>query len=89
MYTLLILKLKIMINVGRFTRFTKIHKMMNNAFASSFGNYIKWLNKWYTMYVKTFNFLYKLMFLTKNGWTENNWNSFAAASLEKQAPIYW
>ena len=88
MYTWLFLKLKIMTNVGRFTRFTKIHKM-KNAFASSFGNYIEWLNKWYTMHLKTFNFLYKLMLLTKNGWIENNWNSFAAASLEKQAPIYW
>ena len=71
--------LKIMTNVGkRFTRVINIHKMCN-AFASSFGRYIKWLNEWYTMH--------KSMFLRKNDRIEKNWNSFAAASSEKQAPL--
>ena len=38
------------------------------------------------MYVKNFNFLFKSIFLRKNGRIEKNWNSFAAAFLEKQAP---
>ena len=77
-----------MTNVGkRFTRFTNIYKM-RNACASSFGRYIKWLNQWYTMHVKNFNFLLKS--IRKNGWIKKNWNSFAAAPSEKQAPSpYW
>ena len=76
-----------MTNVGkRLTRFTNIYKM-SNACASSFGRYIKWLNEWYTMYVKNFNFLFKSMFLRKTGQTETNWKSFAAAPPEKQAPL--
>ena len=47
------------------------------------------INEWYTMYVKNFNFLFKSMFLRKNGRIEKNWNSFAAATPEKQAPPYW
>ena len=43
----------------------------------------------YTMYVKNFNCLFKSMFLRKNGRTEKNWNSFAAAPSEKQALRYW
>ena len=39
------------------------------------------------MYVKNFNFLFKSMFLRKNGRIEKNWNSFAAAPPEKQAPL--
>ena len=63
---------------------------MSNVSVSSFGKYIKWLNEWYTMYVKNFNFLFKLMFLRKTGRIEKNWNSFAAAPPEKQAfPPYW
>ena len=38
------------------------------------------------MYVKNFNFLFKSMFLRKIGQIEKNWNSFAAAPPEKQAP---
>ena len=72
----------------RYTRFINIHKM-SNACVSSFCRYIKWLNEWYTMYVKNSNFLFKSMFLRKNGRTEKNWNSFAAAPSEKQAPPYW
>ena len=76
-----------MANVGkRFTRFTNIHKM-SNACACSFGRYIKWLNEWYTMYEKNFNFLFKSMFLRKNGRIEKNWNSFAKALPEKQATL--
>ena len=55
----------------RFTRFTNIHKM-SNACASSFGRYIKLLNEWYTIYVTNFNFLFKSMFLRRNGRIEKN-----------------
>ena len=76
-----------MTNVGkRFARYTNIHKM-SNACASSFVRYIKWLNEWYRMYVKNFNFLFKSKFLRKNSRIEKNWNSFAAATPEKQAPL--
>ena len=76
-----------MTNAGkRFTRFTNIHKT-SNACGSSFGRYIKWLNERSTMYVKNFNFLFKLMFLRKNGRIEKNRNSFAAATAEKQTPL--
>ena len=71
-------------NFGKwFRRFTNIYKM-SNAYASSFGRYIKWLNKWYTIYEKNVNFLFKLTFLRKSGRIEKNWNSFAEASPEKQ-----
>ena len=39
------------------------------------------------MYVKNFNFLFKLMFLKKNDRIEKNWNSFASVPLQKQAPL--
>ena len=39
------------------------------------------------MHVKNFNFLFKSMFLRKNCQIEKNWNSFAAAPLEKQSPL--
>ena len=70
--------------VNDLQRFTDIHNM-SNACASSFGRYIKWLNELYTMYEKNFDFLFKSMFLRKNGRIERNWNSFAEAPLEKQA----
>ena len=57
------------------------------AYKSSFGRYIKWLTQWYTMYVKSFYFLFKLMFLRKNCRIEKNWNSFAAAPQEKKNKI--
>ena len=38
------------------------------------------------MYVKNFGFLFQSMFLRKNGRIEN-WNSFAGAPPEKQAPL--
>ena len=57
------------------------------AYKSSFGRYIKWLTQWYTMYVKSFYFLFKLMFLRKNCRIEKNWNSFAAAPQEKKKKI--
>ena len=62
---------------------------MSNACASSFGWYIKWLNEWHAMYVKTFNFLLKSMFLRKTGRIEKNWNLFAAAPPRKTSPPYW
>ena len=39
------------------------------------------------MYEKNFNFLFKSMFLRKNGRIEKNWNSFAKALPEKQATL--
>ena len=76
-----------MTNVSkRFTRFTNIHKM-GNASVSSFGRYIKWLNERHTMYVNNFNILFKSMLLKKNGQIEKNWNLFAAAPPQKQAPL--
>ena len=39
------------------------------------------------MHLKNFNFLFKSMFLRKNDRIEKNWNSFTAASSEKQAPL--
>ena len=72
--------------VKRFTGFTNIHKM-SNAWASSFGRYIKWLSEWYTMYEENFNFLFKSMFSRKNSGTDKNWDSFVAAPPEKKAPL--
>ena len=37
------------------------------------------------MYEKNINFLFKSMFLRKNGRIEQCWNLFVAASAEKQA----
>ena len=57
--------------VNDLQRFTDIHNM-SNACASSFGRYIQWLDELYTMYEKNFNFLFKSMFLRKNGRIEKN-----------------
>ena len=39
------------------------------------------------MYVNNFNILFKSMLLRKNGRIEKNWNLFAAAHPQKQAPL--
>ena len=81
--TWLILMLKIMTNMGkRFARFLNILKM-SNAYASSFGRYIKWLNEWYTMSVKNFHFLFKSMFLKNNGRIEKKLKLICRSSLRK------
>ena len=77
-----------MTSVGkRFTTFTNIYKM-SNACASSSCRYKKSLNEWYTMYVKNFNFLFKSMFLRKNGQTEKEIKLNFSSSLRKTSPHF-